>query len=179
MEALSEPLFEINQESKYYKTKKEIKDSRPKMHKILKEIANEFEFKLDDFARYGARGFGFYQYTDSYEKYEDKLTKNADRNGVHTFKKATQEYKAISPRLVEIERIENKVNPFTLHDIFGLNNLKASQWLGDRFFVEVKSAEETKKKVSDPKRSIEFEIEPVKEISYKEYLQLLMDRIDD
>lgn len=177
MEALSEPLFEINQDSDYYKKIKEVKDARPRINKVLQEIGEELGFDSKEFAYYGSAGFGFYGNSTAFDKFENELTKKPDRNGVYLFKKRTSSYKKISPKLLELEKINRSVSPFALHDIFGLNNLKASQWVGDRYFVEVKSASVTRDKVSSPERIKQYAIEPVKEMEYKQYLLLVVEEI--
>ncbi|WP_143804728.1 hypothetical protein [Paraliobacillus ryukyuensis] len=175
MQTLDSPVFELNKESDYYKKIKEVKDSQPIINEILDQVASKLEIDPKEFLYYNAGGFGFEKYTDSYMKYQDKLTKNPDRNGVHTFKRSTNEFKEISSMINEIDKIKKTVNPFALHDIFGFNNLKASQWIGDRFFVGVKSEERTMGNVEERKNQ---SIEPVKDISYKEYLKLVMEHTD-
>lgn len=178
MQTLSEPLFELNQESEPYKNFKEKKDDQPRINQIFKEVAEEFGFGTKDFGFYGSRGFGFHQYTDSREKFKDELNKNPDSNGIHKFKLSSKTFKKMSPKLLEVENIIHKVSPFELHDVFGFNNLTASQWIGDRFFVEVKNADRTKELLESKDRRKHFEIEPVKEITYKEYLQLVMNELE-
>lgn len=177
MKTLNAPLFELNPESKYYKTIKAIKDSNSRINEILGEIASEFDFELDEFSYYGSRGFGFKYDTESYEKFEAHLTKKPDSNGVHTFKKTTATYKLISPKLVEVDEILSKKDSFALHDIFGFNNLKASQWIKDRYFVEVKSETVTQEALNSSERGKRFEVEPVMEASYKDYLLLITESL--
>lgn len=177
MKTLNAPLFELNPESKYYKTIKIIKDSHSRINEILREIASEFDFKLDEFSYYGSRGFGFKYDTEAYEKFENQLTKKPDRNGIHTFKKTTAIYKLISPKMVEVDKILSKRDPFGLHDIFGFNNLAASQWIKDRYFVEVKSEAITREALNSSDRGKRFEVEPVMEASYKDYLLLITEEL--
>jgi hypothetical protein len=177
MEALSAPLFEVNPESSYYKKIKEIKDARPRINKVLQEIGEELGFDSKEFAYYGSQGFGFYDNSVAYEKFEKELMKNPDKNGVYLFKKRTPSFKKISPKILELEKIHNSVSPFALHDIFGVNNLKAAQWVGERYFVEVKSESITRDKLSSSERIKQYAVEPVKEIEYKQYLLLVVEAI--
>lgn len=177
MKTLNSPLYELNQDSEYYKILKEVKDSQPKINEIIREIAELVGFESKEFLYYGSRGFGFYRNSLAYEKFENQLTKNPDGNGVYKFKRTSPTYKIISPKVLEIERIKNKVNPFALHDMLGYNNLVASQWVEDRFFVEVKSEDTTERILNADERRKQYEIEPVKEVSYKEYLELVMSEL--
>lgn len=179
MQTLSEPLFELNPESESYKKFKAKKDAQPRINEIFKSVANEFDYEIKEFAFYGSGGFGFYYGTNGYEKFKDELVKNADKNNVHKFKVSSKTFKQMSPKFVEIDNILHTVSPFALHDIFGLNNLTASQWIGDRFFVEVKNADRTKELLVSDRRKKNFEVEPVKEITYKEYLQLVMNELEN
>ena len=179
MKTLNAPLFELNQQSIYYKVLKEVKDNNPRIDQIIRKTAELIGYDSSEFVYYGSRGFGFYGDSKAYEKFKDQLTKRPDRNGVYTFKRTTSTYKTVSPRMLEIEKIQSKINPFALHDIFGLNNLVATQWIEDRFFVEVRSEEDTKKLLVSERRRKQCEIEPVKEIGYKEYLELVMTKVDD
>lgn len=178
MQTLSEPLFEVNPECDYYKRVKRKKDNEPKVDQIFKDVANEFNYEYKDFAYYGCRGFGFYGGTESYKKFKDDLTKKADRNGIHTFKLTSKLFKEISPKFSEVDDMLKTGSPFDLHDIFGWNNLSASQWIGDRLFVEVKKAERTDELLNSDKRRERFEVEPVMKINYKDYLKLIMKELD-
>ena len=178
MQTLSEPLYEINQESEYYKKAKWKKDQNKRINEIIDELANELGFDGEEFRFYGSGGFGFEYNSNGYEKFKDQLTKNPDSNGIYTFKKSSKTYKIANPKLIEIDKIQQSVSPFALHDIFGWNNLKASQWIDDRLFIEVKNSEVTVKKIMSESRSKQYPIEPVKEIPYKEYLQLILNFVE-
>lgn len=178
MQTLSEPLFEVNPECDYYKLVKRKKDNEPKVDQIFKDVANEFGYDYNDFAYYGCSGFGFYGGTKSYEKFKSDLTKKADRNGIHTFKLTSKIFKLISPKFSEVDDLLKSGSPFTIHDIFGWNNLKASQWIGDRLFFEVKNVDQTEKLLNAENRRERFEIEPVMKINYKNYLELVMEKLD-
>jgi hypothetical protein len=178
MQTLDAPLYELNQESEHYKTLKEVKDSRPFINSILEEIEKEHGFEAGEFVYYGAIGFGFYRSSKNFEEFKKELMKNPDRNGVYMFKKSSKIYKAIHPKMIQITEIEEKVSPFALHDIFGFNNVKASQWVGDRYFVGVKSAERTEQDLDTKQRGERYSVEPVKEIEYKEYLSLIMEALN-
>lgn len=178
MQTLNEPIFEVNQESDFYKKSKERKDKRPRINEILNEIANTVGFDVEEFQYYGCYGFGFSYGSDGYEKFKDQLMKNADRNGVYKFKKTSAVFKEISKKLEEVDKINNIVNPFEIHDIFGINNVTAAQWLGDRYFVEVKHKKTTEIFINKPDRSRQYKVEPIKEVSYKDYLQLVLDHVN-
>lgn len=175
MQTLQGPVYEIHQESDYYKVVKERKDSNVRVNEILNGIAKEFGFDVAEFFYYGSGGFGFERYSKGFEKFDIHLTKMADRNGIHTFKRNSIPYKKISKLLKEVDEIEGKVDRFALHDIFGFNNLSASQWVGDRYFVGAKSEEvvlermEARKLKVASKDGVRF-IEPIAQISYRDYL---------
>src|SRR5690625_4599184 len=105
MSALSEPLYELDQESKYYKNLKKRKDTQSQVDDIIEKIAETYGFESKDFAYYHAKHFGFMSGTSSVEKFREHLTKNSDRNGVYTFKKNTKFYKEISEKMNEVDSI--------------------------------------------------------------------------
>ncbi len=174
---LNSPMFELNQECKYYKTIKEVKDNWPRINEILKEIAETHGFDSKEFAYYGSRGFGFLEYSDASEKFKSELVKNADRNDVIKVRKTSKLYKSISPKMLEIENIKRQVDPFGLHDIFGMNNLVASQWIDDRYFVEVKDENQTIKEINSRKEK--GGLEPIMHIDYKDYLLLVTETLKE
>lgn len=182
MQTLQGPVYEIHQESDYYKVVKERKDSNVRVNEILGGIAKEFGFDSAEFFYYGSGGFGFERYSKGYEKFEVHLTKNADRNGIHTFKRNSIPYKKISKLLKEVYEIEEKVDPFALRDIFGFNNLSASQWVGDRYFVGAKSEELVLERIEARKSKVATKdgddfIEPIAQISYRDYLLLVAEAL--
>lgn len=176
MKTLSSPLFEVNQESDYYKKVKDRHDKSSRVNEILAEVAKTLEINLDEFSYYSSSRFGFSKYTAAFDKYQEQLTKNADRHGIHTFKMKTTGLKLVSPMLKEIDEINRSNNPFDIHAIFGLNNLAASHWIEERLFFEVKDEEVTKKLLTSPDRNKRYEIEPIKEVSYKEYMLLALEK---
>lgn len=178
MQTLDMPLYELNQGSEYYKTIKEIKDSHSFINSIIDEIDKEHGFEKGDFVYYGSSDFGFYINSKSFEKFKDELKKHPDRNGVYRFKRSSKIWKAIHPKMKPIAEIHNKKNPFALHDIFGWNNLKATQWVGDRYFVGVRSTENIESSLGTEARKKMFEVEPVQHIDYKDYLGLIMVAYD-
>lgn len=176
MKTLNSPLFEVNQESDYYKKVKDRHDKNSRVNEILAEVAKTLEVNLDEFSYYSSSRFGFSKYTAAFDKYKEQLTKNADRNGIHTFKMKTPGLKLIGPMLKEIDEINSSNNPFEIHDIFGWNNLTASHWIEDRLFIEVIDEEITKKLLTSLDRKTRYEVEPIKEISYKEYMSLALEK---
>lgn len=176
MKTLSEPVFELSKESKYYKVLKDVKDAQPRVNEIFESVSNKFGFDPKEFRFYNSGRFGFERYSKGFKKFEDQLKKTADRDGIHAFKKASPVFKEAKEELKEIDEITSQLNPFALHEIFGFNNLKAMQWIGERFFVQVKSEEVTRKAMQETSRN--YDSEPVQEITYKEYLQLIMDKME-
>lgn len=179
MQTLDSPMYEVNQESEYYKKSKARKDLQGRVNEILDEVASALGFDVTEFDYYSSGSFGFKWTTKAYDKFKDQLTKHSDRNGIHTFKKPTAGYKTISKMLKEIDEINKDKNPFALHDIFGINNLKASQWVEDRLFVGVKDAETTEKMLIREGRSKQYPVEPVKAMDYKEYLILVTKQLEN
>jgi hypothetical protein len=157
MSALDAPVYEVKQDSRWYKS--EVK--REQDIKNFFERINTQYFSDNGFSFYHSEYFGVNHKSKDYETYKDEVTKNPNKDGVHTFKKRSKHFKVFKEM---IEQIENS-SPFKKHDVFGLNNLTASQWIGDRWFFGVKNEKSVK---SD-------EVEP---IDYKEYLKLLMENLD-
>lgn len=174
MQTLNEPMYEINQNSEHYKKAKWRKDQQGRINEIITSVALEYGFDAEALQIYSHACFGFKWHAPDVDKFKEHLTKNSDRNGIHTFKKTSKLFKEISPKLKELTDIDRSVNPFALHDIFGLNNLVASQWIGNRLFVSVKDQAHTEKLLKSEGRSTQYPVEPVKHISYKEYLQLFI-----
>lgn len=156
MDTLASPVYEVKQDSDWYKS----------MKKRRSDIDNFFvSFKQ----KYGIdKGFGFYhsEYfgvhagTEAYEFFKGEVLKNPDSNGFYPFRKRSKYFKEIKELLNQIE--EN--SPFRSHDIFGLNNISGSQWIGDRWFFGVKHEQHVKGDEVDP-------------IEYKSYLRVVMDFI--
>lgn len=173
MQTLNAPIYEVNSVSKFYKQQFAIRQQEIETSKVIGELATEIGFNADDFLYYGPYGFGFKMSSESYDLFKEHLTKNDDRNGVYRFKKSSKPYKVISKRMESVQSIEK--DPFTPHDVFGINNLRYSQWLDDRLFYEVKDAAMTEQTIE--KRKGGEGIEPLLEIAYREYLELVMARM--
>jgi hypothetical protein len=154
---LNAPVFEVKQDSEWYKYTK----ARLQREKEFFAELNKTFFEDNGFSYYHGEHFGVSGDSKDYEKYKDEVLKNPDRNGVHIFRKRSK-YTAI---FIEMMKGIDDKNPFKPHDVFGRNNLRASQWLGDRWFFGAKVAD----KVVG---------EEVEEIDYKEYLKLVMDSMD-
>ncbi|MCM3227540.1 hypothetical protein [Terribacillus saccharophilus] len=156
MSTIDAPVYEVRQDSDWYKS--EVKRTE--------DINNFFDaFK----EKYGVTGFTFYhdEYfgvikdTEAYEKFKDEVVKNPNKDGIYAFKKRSTYYKEIHAMLSEIEEI----SPFKPHDVLGINNMAASQWIGERWFFSVKNENLV-------------EGNEVKPINYKDYLQIVMDNLD-
>lgn len=160
MSALSEPVFELKQDSEIYKKLKKRKDMQKDINKIIDDIASEYGFNPEDFAYYSSVSFGFSMGTDSREQFKNHLTKRSDRNGIYTFKRNQKLFKEISKKMKNIDEINDIVSPWWMMDVFGLNNAKASQWIGDRQFIEVKDESKASSKHVD-------------KIQYTDYLEIL------
>lgn len=162
MQTLDAPVFEVKQDSDWYKNEVE---RRKKTKEFFNKIRNDY-IEDNGFAFYHESHFGIYADSKDYETYRDELTKHPDKNGLHTFKKRSTHYKVFKEMLEEIP----SNNPFKPHDVFGSNNMNQSQWLRGRWFYSVKDENRV------PENSIGIEIEP---ISYKKYLEIVMDVIEE
>ena len=178
MKTLNEPMYEINQDSEYYKKAKWRKDQQGRVNEIITSVALEYGFEPEALQIYSHSCFGFKWHAPDVDKFREHLTKKSDRDGIHSFKKTSKLFKEISPKLKEITDIDRSVSPFALHEIFGLNNLVASQWIENRLFISVKDQMHTKKLLNSENRSLRYPVEPIKHISYKEYLQLFITATD-
>ncbi|MEL3959458.1 hypothetical protein NST17_20110 [Caldifermentibacillus hisashii] len=158
MKTLDAPVYEIKQDSEWYK--KEIKRQ--------KDTDNFFKILIDKygigrgFAFLHSEYFGVYEGTEAFKLLKDDVLKNGDKNGFHSFKKKSKYYEPIKYLIEQIE----KISPFKTHDVFGLNNVKATQWVGDRWFFQIKNEELIKNK------------EEIFPIEYKEYLKVVMENLD-
>lgn len=160
MSALSEPVFELKQDSEIYKKLKKRKDMQKDINDIIDEIASEYEFNPEDFAYYSSLSFGFSAGTDSREQFKSHLTKRSDENGIYKFKKNQKLYKEISEKMKDIDEINDIVSPWWMMDVFGLNNAKATQWIGDRHFIQVKNESKASARQTE-------------KVQYTDYLEIL------
>lgn len=159
MVTLDSPVYEVNPDSQWYQDKKQ---QREDIETFFKTIRERFGMG-DGFSFYHKEYFGIHGNTKDYEKFKDELLKNpTEKNDFYPFKKRSVFYKEINELLKKVK----EVYPFKPHDELGLNNVSASQWIGDRWFFQVKDT--TMVKGND-----------VIPVIYKEYLQLVMDRLDE
>ena len=160
MQTLDAPVYEVRQDSEWYKeTVKRDTD----INNFFKEI-NEKYFTDNGFSFYHSEYFGISGSSKDYETYKDHLLKNPEKNGMYPFKKRSKYYPIFKEMIEKIDR----GNPFKAHDVLGLNNVAASQWLGDRWFYQVKRAE-------DVKDTTGAEVTP---IEYVDYLSLVMTYLE-
>ena len=179
-QTLSEPIFEINPESKYFKQSKAVREAKDKIYDIIDEIAEEYGFDAKDFPHYDSGSCGFLSRSEGLEKFRNEVKKNPDRNEVHVFKQSSKMWKAIKPKMEQIAEYYNAgPSPFTLIDIVGMNNSKYTQWVSGRMFVQVKDRDYVLKQLEDPTREKRFSVEPIVEIPFKYYLQLVMENIKE
>lgn len=174
-QTLDAPLFEINQESDFYKRSKERREKQTRINEILDDIAKLIGCDVKEFNYYGSRSFGFMYDSEGFHKYREELTKNSDRNGVYTFKKSSKTFKLVSPMMEEIDAIRNIVSPFELMHIVGFNNAKASQWVDGRLFVGVKDIEVSRREITKLGRMAQYPVEPLKPVEYRDYLALYLE----
>ena len=158
-QTLDAPVYEVKQDSEWYI---ETKARNKRQDEFFKEI-NTTYFEDRGFAYYHSEYFGVDKRSKDYEKYKDELLKNPDKNGIYIFKKKSKYVPIFKEMIAKV----GEKNPFKSHDVFGANNLKQSQWIGDRWFFSVKNEEYIK----DPK-------EEVQSIDYKEYLKVVMDSLN-
>ncbi|WP_143804809.1 hypothetical protein [Paraliobacillus ryukyuensis] len=158
MQTLDSPVFEVKQDSKWYKNTIERERKRKEFFKKI----NSTYFKDNGFAYYHDEHFGVQGESDDYEAYKDELKKNSDKNGVYIFKKRSKYFDIFSEILKEVEKNND---PFKRMDVLGMNNAKGSQWLGDRWFFSVKNESEVVGK-------------EVEKMNYKDYLKVVMEHTD-
>lgn len=157
MQTLDAPIYEVNQDSEWYKSLKKRKGD-------INNFFDSFEEKYgttDGFSFYHSGYFGVYPYTKAYEIFKNDTLKNPTKEGMYPIKKRSKYFSEIREMLKNIE----EVSPFKPHDVFGLNNLKASQWVGDRLFYGVKNKEQVNGNEVTP-------------MNYKDYLKIVMDTLD-
>jgi hypothetical protein len=158
VETLDAPVYEINQDSDWYKRKMKQKEDTKNFFQVVKEKYG----LVDGFGFYHSDYFGIHGNTKDYELFKGELLKNPDNGDFYPFKKRSKYYNEIKKLIEKVEVI----SPFTSHDVFGLNNVTASQWLGDRWFYGVKNAELIKRS------------EIITPIDYKDYLKVVMDSLE-
>ena len=155
MQTLDAPVYEVNQTSTWYKKKiKQMEDQR----RVFKKLNTQY-FQDGGFSYYHSEHFGVAGQSKDFETYKDEVRKNPDKNGVHIFKVRSPHFPIFKALLEEIEEI----SPFKTHDVFGLNNVEASQWLGEKWFFQVKHEDLIK------------EPEILTLWNYTDYLQHVMD----
>lgn len=198
MTAMNAPVYEVNPESEFYKSHAQKRANISKINKLLGDIENYLEIPEESFVYYNAGRFGFYSNSEGYKKYKDSLKKNSDSNGVYLFKKTTPEFKHVAVLMEQVDALKNIVSPFSAHDIFGMNNIKASQWVGDRMFVSVKDGDYTNEYVNERKSANEigevevdspgssyvkrvetYKVEPVMDVNYIDYLKLVTAQLEE
>lgn len=158
MNTLDSPVYEVKQNSQWYK---DVMQREEDIERVFREINKEYGFENDGFTYYHPDYFGVFAESKDYEKFKEHLLKNPNSDDIYIFKKRSPYYSDIKKKLETIR----EVSPFKKHDQFGVNNLKRSQWIGDRWFFSVKKEELVKG-------------EEVVAVDYKEYLTLVMDELD-
>lgn len=159
MQTLDAPVYEVNQDSQWYKDKIAEIEARKQ---FFDKLEDKFGIRKG-FGYYHSEFFGLHEGTEAFEKFKGELLKNPHKNtDLYPFKKRSKYFNEIKEMLDGVER----ANPFYPHDVFGSNNVNASQWIGDRWFYEVKHPEYIKNHV---------EITP---IDYKDYLKIVMNHLD-
>ncbi|MDW8515095.1 hypothetical protein [Priestia flexa] len=156
MQTLDAPVYEVNPESDWYKSASRRKED-------ITNFFNKFEEKYgvkEGFSFYTSEYFGVYEGTEAYELFKNDILKK-QKDGFYPFKKRSKHFREIKTLIDQIE----KVNPFKTHDVLGLNNISASQWVGDRWFFGVKHKEYVKGNEVTP-------------IDYKEYLKVVMNTLE-
>jgi hypothetical protein len=156
MQTLDAPVYEVKQDSEWYKAA--IKRNKD-INDFFKKVNEEY-FKDNGFVFYHSEWFGIQADSEDFETYKDELLKNPEKNGVHIFKKRSKYFNIFKELIEQIEEI----SPFKPHDALGMNNISASQWIGDRWFFGVKHEKLVK---GD-------EVVPV---DYKDYLKLVMSKL--
>ncbi|APH36031.1 hypothetical protein BHE96_10775 [Bacillus subtilis] len=156
MQTLNAPIYEVKQESNWYKAEKKRKEG-------INTFFDKFEEKYgveEGFAFYHSEYFGVYEGTEAYELFKNDIVKNP-KDGFYAFKKRSKHFNEIKSMIEQIE----KVSPFRSHDELGFNNMTGRQWIDDRWFFGVKSEQLVKG-------------DNVVAIDYKDYLKIVMEHLD-
>lgn len=159
METLDAPVFEVKQDSEWYKETAKRKEAQKE---FFKEVNEEY-FTDNGFVFYHEEYFGIDGDSKDYEMYKSELKKHPDKNNIYIFKKRSKYYPIFKEKLA---KFQNKYSPFKAHDVLGMNNMTASQWVDGRWFYGVKNADQVEGR----------EVEP---IDYKEYLKIVMDALEE
>lgn len=158
MNTLDAPIFEVSQDSQWYKDEVKLRKNQKDFFKTI----NKEYFSDNGFIYYHSEHFGIDGNSADYNTYKEELKKNKDKNGVYIFKKKSKYYPIFKEMISNI----GEKDPFKAHDVFGSNNMNYSQWVGNRWFYGVHSPELVKSN----------EVIPVE---YKDYLQVVMDNIQE
>ncbi|MCM3413552.1 hypothetical protein [Metabacillus litoralis] len=156
MQTLDAPIYEINQDSEWYKSA--LKRSED-INKFFMKFEEKYGIK-EGFSFYHSEYFGVYEGTEAHDFFKGEILKNP-KDGFYPFKKRSKYFDEIKSLIEDIE----DVSPFKAHDVLGLNNISGSQWLGDRWFFGVKH----KKYIKG---------DEVTSVDYKEYLKAVMNELD-
>ncbi|MFG3444527.1 hypothetical protein ACGFZ1_07480 [Bacillus velezensis] len=157
MQTLDAPIYEVKQESDWYKSEKKRKED---INAFFDKFEATYSIK-DGFSFYNSGYFGVRAGTEAYDLFKDEVMKNPTKDGFYAFKKRSKYFTEIGSML---EKIEER-NPFKGHDVFGRNNITASQWLGDRWFFGVRNEKRVEGKEAIP-------------IDFKDYLKIVMEHLD-
>ncbi|MBV2197566.1 hypothetical protein KQR56_12045 [Bacillus velezensis] len=155
MQTLNALIYEVKQESDWYKAEKKRKEG-------INNFFDKFEEKYgveEGFSFYHSEYFGVYEETEAYEVF--KMTLLKIQKTVLRFQKRSKHFNEIKSMIEKIE----KVSPFKSHDELGLNNMTGRQWIDDRWFFGVKSEQFVKG-------------DNVVAIDYKDYLKIVMEHLD-
>ncbi|MDA2413316.1 hypothetical protein PDN53_03185 [Bacillus cereus] len=158
MGTLDAPIYEVSKDSDWYK-------SATKRKEDINYFFDSFKEKYGTnkgFVFYHSEYFGVQAGTEAYELFKEEVTKNSKEKDFHPFKKRSKYYKEIKVLLEKIEEI----SPFKSHDVLGLNNISASQWIGDRWFFGVNNKEYVKGNEVTP-------------IDFKDYLKVVMEKLEE
>ncbi|MGG3890188.1 hypothetical protein [Metabacillus fastidiosus] len=157
MQTLNAPIYEVKQDSSWYKAEMKRKED---IKIFFEKIKSEYGLG-EGFGFYHSEYFGIHAETKDFEAYKDELLKNPNNKDFHPFKKRSKYFQPIKELIEQIE----EASPFKSHDVLGTNNISASQWIGDRWFFGVKHEKYVKGDEASP-------------IDYKEYLKIVMDNLD-
>ncbi|APJ11105.1 hypothetical protein [Bacillus safensis] len=153
METLNSPVYEVKRESDWYK---EGFIDREDHDKFFNQLENLYGVKKG-FVYLDSENFGVIPDTESYHYFKKEIVKNKIQ-GFYPIRKKSEYYLKLKTL---IEQIRER-DPSRPHSEFGENNARYSQWLGDRWFYEVK--DESLVEGND--------VEP---IEYTEYLKVAVD----
>jgi len=169
MQTLDGLVFILNPQTPLYQKKRAIKDGWVLFEQAVDEVAARLDVPASAIAYYSDTMFGL-KGAEATAKYDKDLIKKVDKEGIRLFKKNSAWFKEFSPLFAPFQQLLDAVDPFEMHDYFGLNNVTGSQWVGDTYYVAVRKPDY----VSNGR----LDDEDIMPVSYTTYLKHVAEAID-